>query len=202
MFTPKRACSICVLDDSVFAREDGHLFACCPQVKKPKDIERLWKGVNDGEVCVDLDGHMHIHESAESAVGRRLDKDPDGPARSGDAVAAGVHARRVGQADAARTVRQKCCTNPAKIMGLYPQKGVLAAGSDADIAIFDPDKKIDRRSRTMETGADWNPYQGMQLAGFAEHTFSRGKQIVQDYKCIDDNGWGKWLPRERAGSLN
>jgi len=41
-----------VMDDSVFAKPDGHLYACCPQVKKPKDIERLWKGVNDGEVCV------------------------------------------------------------------------------------------------------------------------------------------------------
>ena len=41
-----------VLDDSVFEREDGHLYACCPQLKKPKDVERLWKGLNDGEVSV------------------------------------------------------------------------------------------------------------------------------------------------------
>ena len=72
---------------------------------------------------------------------------------------------------------QKCCTNPAKIMGLYPRKGVLAAGSDADVVVFDPAKKTKVDFATMETGADWNPYQGWELAGFAEQTFSPGQQI-------------------------
>jgi dihydroorotase-like cyclic amidohydrolase len=53
----------------------------------------------------------------------------------------------------------------------------------------------------METGADWSPYQGMSLAGFAQHTFCRGKQVVADYKCVGEKGWGRWLSRERAGSL-
>jgi dihydropyrimidinase len=96
---------------------------------------------------------------------------------------------------------EKCCANPAKIMGLYPRKGVLAAGSDADIVIFDPKKTFTVDHATMETGADWNPYQGWELAGFAEHTFVRGRQVVADYKCIGEMGWGQWLPRERAGSL-
>ena len=75
-----------VLDDSVFDGPDGHLFACCPQVKKKSDQERLWKGLHDGEVSVDLDRHLHVHPGAESPLGRRLDQDPDGPARPGDAA--------------------------------------------------------------------------------------------------------------------
>ena len=96
---------------------------------------------------------------------------------------------------------EKCCSNPAKIMGLYPQKGVLAAGSDADVVIFDPKSTMKVDHATMEGGADWNPFQGWDLAGFAEHTFSRGKQIVKDYKCIAEDGRGKWLPREKAGEI-
>jgi dihydropyrimidinase len=95
----------------------------------------------------------------------------------------------------------KCCTNPAKVMGLYPQKGVLAAGSDADVVVLDPGKKITVDHARMETGADWNPYQGWPLAGFAETTFCRGKRVVEDYRFVGENGWGRWLPREKAGRL-
>jgi hypothetical protein len=42
----------------------------------------------------------------------------------------------------------------------------------------------------------------MSLAGFAQHTFCRGKQVVTDYKCVGEKGWGQWLPRERAGEIN
>ena len=96
----------------------------------------------------DLDRHLHVHESTESPLGRRLDEDPDGHAGPGNAVAARLHAGRA-RRNGSRCNRfvQKCCTNPAKIMGLYPQKGVLAAGSDADIAIFDPQAKVRSRSR-------------------------------------------------------
>ena len=64
-----------------------------------------------------------------------------------------------------------------------------------------PVKTLTVDHATMEGGADWNPYQGMSLAGFAQHTLSRGKQIVQDYKFIGENGWGRWLPREKAGAI-
>jgi dihydropyrimidinase len=96
---------------------------------------------------------------------------------------------------------EKCCTNPAKIMGLYPKKGVIATGSDADIVVFDPQKKIEVDSTQMESGADWNPYQGWRLAGFAETTFCRGRKIVENHQFIGQNGWGQWLPRAQAGSI-
>ena len=96
----------------------------------------------------------------------------------------------------------KCCTNPAKLMGLYPKKGVIAAGSDADSRSSTPSKRIEVDHAKMETNADWSPYQGWSLAGFAETTFSRGRKIVADYQFIGESGWGRWLPRERAGSLD
>ena len=87
-------------------------------------------------------------------------------------------------------------------MGLYPQKGVhRRPAATPTSSIIDPEKKITVDHATMETGADWNPYQGWSLAGFAETTFCRGKQIVKDYKFVGENGWGQWLPRERAGAL-
>ena len=190
-----------VLDDSVFAQKDGHLFACCPQVKKSKDIERLWKGVNDGEVCVISTDTCTFTKAQKARWEGDWTKIPMGMPGL-ETLLPLVYTKGVlGKRITLQQMVQKCCTNPAKIMGLYPRKGVLAAGSDADIAVFDPTKTLEVDHAKMETGADWNPYHGMHLAGFAEHTFSRGRQIVENYHCLDAKGWGQWLPRERAGSL-
>jgi dihydropyrimidinase len=93
----------------------------------------------------------------------------------------------------------RCCTNPAKLMGLYPRKGALRVGSDADLAIFHPTKKIKVDYRKMQTNCDWSPFQGRSLAGFAEHTFCRGRRIVEDYKFVGKNGYGTWLKRDALG---
>jgi len=191
-----------VLDDSVFARPDGHLFACCPQVKKPKDIERLWKGVNDGEVCVISTDTCTFTREQKARWEGDWTKIPMGLPGLETLVPLVYTQGVLGKRLPLPRFVEKCCTNPAKIMGLFPQKGVLAAGSDADIAIIDPEKRHTVDHATMDGGADWSPYQGMALAGFAQHTFSRGKQIVDNYKFIGENGWGRWLPREKAGSLN
>jgi dihydropyrimidinase len=189
------------LDDSVFARPEGHLFACCPQVKKPKDVERLWKGVNDGEVCVISTDTCTFSKAQKARWEGDWTRIPMGLPGLETLLplvyTKGVLEKRM----TLNRLVEKCCTNPAKIMGLFPRKGTLQTGSDADVTIIDPQKQFTVDHATMETGADWNPYQGWSLAGFAEHTFCRGKQIVADYKCIGEKGWGQWLPREKAGSI-
>ena len=86
-------------------------------------------------------------------------------------------------------------------MGLYPRKGTIAKGSDADIVIVDPKKKTRVDHARMETNADWNPYQGWSLAGFAATTLSRGRTIVDQYRFVGRNAWGQYLPRKRVGKL-
>jgi len=185
-----------VLDDSVFARPDGHLYACCPQVKKKKDQERLWKGLNSGEVCVISTDTCTFTRQQKAMWKGDWTKIPMGlPGLETLVPLVYTHGVLEGRLPLTQLVA-KCCTNPAKIMGLYPKKGVLAVGSDADVAVIDPKRKITVDHAQMETGADWNPYQGWPLAGFAETTFCRGKKIVADYKFVGQNGWGQWLPRE------
>jgi dihydropyrimidinase len=185
-----------VLDDSVFARPDGHLYACCPQVKKKKDQDRLWKGLNSGEVCVISTDTCTFTREQKAMWKGDWTKIPMGLPGLETLVPL-VYTR--GVLEDRLSLPQlvaKCCTNPARIMGLYPQKGALAAGSDADVAIIDPNKRTTVDHAQMATGADWNPYQGWSLAGFAETTLSRGKTIVSDYKFVGENGWGRWLPRK------
>jgi dihydropyrimidinase len=190
-----------VLDDSVFARPEGHLYACCPQVKKKKDQDRLWNGLNAGEVCVISTDTCTFTREQKAMWKGDWTKIPMGlPGLETLLPIVYTHGVLEDRLPLTQLVA-KCCTNPAKVMGLYPKKGTLAAGSDADVVVIDPKKKIAVDHTKMATGADWNPYQGWPLAGFAEATFCRGKQIVKDYQFVGENGWGQWLPREKAGSL-
>jgi dihydropyrimidinase len=93
----------------------------------------------------------------------------------------------------------KLSTNPARIMGLYPRKGVITVGADADLAIIHPTATRTVSPGTMETNADWSPYEGWELAGFARTTLSRGEVIVDRYAVTGREGRGVWLPRTSAG---
>lgn len=190
-----------VLDDSLFKGPDGHLFGCCPQIKKKPDQQRLWKGLKRGEVCVVSTDTCSFTREQKAMWNGDWTKIPMGlPGVETLLPVVYTH----GVLDKKITLRQlveKCCTNPAKLMGLFPQKGTIAKGSDADIAIIDPKQKFKVDHATMETNTDWSPYQGWKLAGFAEKTFSRGRLIVDDFKFCGQNGWGKWLPRKKAGKL-
>jgi dihydropyrimidinase len=93
----------------------------------------------------------------------------------------------------------KLSTNPARIMGLAPRKGAVQVGADADIAIIHPASRQRVTPSAMETNADWSPYEGWELAGFARTTLSRGETIVDGYKVVGREGRGVWLPRTSAG---
>ena len=84
-------------------------------------------------------------------------------------------------------------------MGLYPRKGAIMVGADADLAIIHPTATRTVTPETMETNADWSPYEGWDLAGFARTTLSRGEVIVDQYAVVGREGRGQWLPRTTAG---
>ena len=188
-----------VLDDSVFDGPDGHLFACCPQVKKPKDIVRLWEGLRTGDVCaVSTDTCTFTREQKALWKGDWT-KIPMGLPGLETLLPLTYTKGVLGKEISLEQMCDKLSTSPAKIMGLAPKKGSIAVGSDADIAIIHPTKTIKVAPKEMETNADWSPYEGMELAGFARTTISRGDVIVDGYKVVGNEGRGQWLPRKTAG---
>ena len=188
-----------VLDDSVFARKDGHLFACCPQLKKPADIERLWKGLQHGEVSVISTDTCTFTLEQKAMWGGDFTKIPMGMPGL-ETLLPLTYTK--GVLEGRLTLEEMCLTlstNPAKIMGLYPQKGAIQIGADADLAIIHPRATHTVSPATMETNADWSPFDGWELAGFARTTLSRGDVIVDNYKVVGREGRGRWLPRTSAG---
>ena len=188
-----------ILDDSVFEREDGHLFACCPQLKKPKDVQRLWQGLKSGEVSVVSTDTCTFSREQKAMWKGDWTKIPMGMPGLETLLPITYTEGVLGGKITLEEMSQKLSTNPAKLMGLSPRKGAIQIGADADIAIIHPTKTIKVDPKTMETNADWSPFEGMDLAGFSRTTLSRGEVIVDNYTVVGKEGRGKWLPRKTAG---
>lgn len=188
-----------VLDDSVFSRDDGHLFACCPQLKKTEDSERLWRGLRSGEVSVISTDTCTFTRDQKAMWQGDWTKIPMGMPGL-ETLMPLTYTK--GVLEGRLTLEEMCAklsTNPARIMGLAPKKGAIAIGADADLAIIHPTRTHTVRPDEMETNADWSPFEGWELAGFSRTTLSRGEVIVDNYRVVGKEGRGQWLPRTRAG---
>jgi dihydropyrimidinase len=192
-----------VLDDSVFDRDDGHLYACCPQVKKKTDIERLWHGLDKEVSVVSTDTCSFTREQkamwwqgdAKNGYGDWT-RIPMGLPGLDTLVplmyTLGVRTGRISHNQLVRL----CASRPARVMGLSHRKGSLRPGCDADIVVIDPrEERVVTPGETLQSACDWSPYAGMKLSGFAKHTLVRGRAVVRDGKVIGTPGHGKFVER-------
>jgi dihydropyrimidinase len=90
-------------------------------------------------------------------------------------------------------------TNPAKYFGLYPRKGTIAVGSDADIVVFDPEKKVTISAATHHSKSDYNLFEGTEVTGSPEVVLLRGKVIVENDELVGRPGDGHFVRRARFG---
>ena len=87
-------------------------------------------------------------------------------------------------------------TSPAKIFGLFPRKGTIAPGSDADIVVFDPNKRFVLSASTLHMKVDYNPYEGREVTGAAETVLSRGRIVIENGKFTGRPGSGSFIKRK------
>ena len=98
------------------------------------------------------------------------------------------------------TVRlvQVLCENPARIFGLYPKKGTIAVGSDADLVVFDPTRKFTIRAENQHTNAAYTLYEGHTVLGRPEMSFQRGQRVLRQGEIAAEPGQGQFLPTLEA----
>ncbi|MDX6477912.1 MAG: dihydropyrimidinase, partial [Gaiellaceae bacterium] len=90
-------------------------------------------------------------------------------------------------------------TNPAKLFGLYPRKGTVAVGSDADIVIFDPERKHTISAATHHSKSDYNLYEGTEVTGTPELVLLRGNVLVENGELVAEPGIGQFVKRAKFG---
>jgi len=190
-----------LLDDEVFKGENGHLYATCPQIKKPHDSERLWKGLADGDVQIIATDTCTFNTKQKSAWNGDFRKIPFGMPGVETMVPL-MYTEGVGKRGfSVNQLVSLVSTNPAKLFGMYPKKGTIAIGSDADIVIFDPEKKVTLKAENLQTNCDWSPFEGWNLLGYPVVTISKGEVVAEDGKFVGVVGHGEFLKRSPYGKL-
>ncbi|MFZ4576230.1 MAG: amidohydrolase family protein, partial [Phycisphaerales bacterium] len=184
-----------------FDRPEGHLFACCPQVKTPAGSERLWAGLGDEVSVVSTDtcsftrAQKHMWWQGDERGYGDWTKIPMGlPGLDTMVPLLYTHGVRAGRISINELVRL-CATNPARIMGIR-NKGELAPGFDADIAIINPRASRVVSPSTLQSRCDWSPYEGRELFGFAHTTLVRGVPVVENGAVVGTPGHGRFVERQ------
>lgn len=179
---------------------------CSPPPREEGNADELWKGIANGTFQVVSSDHCPYRIDGQGGV-----KDAANGELHFDKVNPGVpgietrlpllFSEGVGQGriDINRFVAVTS-TNPAKLFGLYPQKGTIAVGSDADITLWDPAKTVTITNEVLHSGADYTPYEGRIVTGYPVRTLVRGRTVAQDGEPTGHGG-GAFLRCGRSSAL-
>ena len=193
------------------AQPDGAKFICSPPVRSGTDQQRLWEGLTDGTIQVLSTDHCPffydgakpiLYEGKPVAIpGKELGKEdftkiPNGLPGVGDRMLVFWSTAVVTGRITPNKFVELTSTNPAKIFGMYPRKGSLTPGADADILILDPNQRIHYGVAHSHQRTDYNLYEGWHLTGAVDKVFLRGKLIVDGKEWHGQAGSGKFVHRK------
>ena len=180
------------LSDSVYKQEDGCKFVCSPPIRPAEDREALWELVRSGEVSVVNSDHTDFSTEQKYQNKDYYPGIPNGlPTLETRGIVFFSESVAKGIIDMERFV-QLTSTNIAKLMGLYPRKGTIQIGSDADIVILDPEAHQVIRAKDMHMKTDYSPYEGKEITGAITDTIVRGNPIIRN---------GRFTETEFRGSM-
>ncbi len=185
------------LSDERFLQPDAGLYAGSPPLRSKQDTDALWTGIARGTVhTVGTDHGARTREEKTdpslNVVTRR-----EGVSNIQDYRAMlfseGVRTGRISMEQFVAVTS----TNPAKIFGLYPRKGTIQAGSDADVVIWDPNLKRTIRDADELSAAHWTLYNGWEVTGWPKTTIRRGEIVYENGKIVGRAGTGKVITQAR-----
>lgn len=191
-----------VLDASLYKKDfEGAKWVMSPPLREKKDQETLWAGLNQGLVQVVGTDHCPFEWKKKLMGKEDFSKIPNGhPAiehRMELLYSEGVDKGKI----SLNKYVEVTSTNAAKIFGMFPQKGTIGIGSDADIIIFDPKKKHTISSKTHHMNVDYSGYEGWKLTGKVETVLLRGKVAIDNGKQKVNKGYGKFIKRGKVSKV-
>jgi len=176
---------------------EGGKYVFTPPPRHPDHHEHLWDGIKRGSLCVVSSDHAPFRHRDQKALGRDdFSKIPNG--------APGIEERMMvthqlgvneGRITRSRLV-ELLATEPARLFGLFPRKGILAPGSDADIVIFDPAQERVLDAETLHSKVDYTLFEGMRVTGVPRDVLVRGALVVENGVLVGSPGHGRFVKRD------
>ena len=188
-----------LLDASLYEKDfEGAKWVMSPPLREKKDQQTLWAGINQGLVNVVATDHCPFMWQQKLMGKDDFSKIPNGhPAvenRMELLFSEGVAKNKI----SLNKYVEVACTNPAKIFGMFPRKGTIAVGSDADIVIFDPNEKHTLSAKEHHMNVDYSGYEGWEVTGKVKIVLLRGQVAIDNNKCLLEKGYGKFIKRNKV----
>ena len=182
---------------------EGAKYVFTPPLREKWHQEKLWNGLKCDHLQVVSTDHCPFCFKEQKELGRDdFTKIPNGGPgiehRMSLIYSGGVASGRF----TANRFVELVSTTPAKLFGLYPRKGTIAVGSDADIVIFDPNRKHTISSKTHHMHVDYSMFEGIQVTGMPDLVLSRGRIVVEKEKFLGSAGQGEFLRRSTYAQVN
>jgi dihydropyrimidinase len=188
------------LDDIAKPNFEGAKYVFSPPVRDASNHDVLWNAVRSDALSVISTDHCAFLFDGQKTLGRDdFSKIPNGgPGLENRLQMIHQFGVRSGRISLNRMV-ELLATNPAKLFGLYPRKGTLAVGSDADLVIFDPEKQVTIAAKTQHSKVDYNLYEGTKVTGSPDVVLLRGRVLVENDELVASPGIGQFVKRARFG---
>ena len=183
--------------EEIYHTPRGVEFLKSPPLRRKEDSERLWQGIADGSICsvatdeslaLIVEKRRHAERSPAYEVSGGLNQIELRPAVM-------HHEMAVKRSLPLEKVVYLLAAAPAMIFGLYPRKGTVEVGSDADLVLFDPKIKKQIRNEELHQGTDHTIFEGWEVQGYPKTTLAHGKVLVQDGVWVGPDSEGQWLER-------
>jgi dihydropyrimidinase len=186
------------LDYSVYEQPgfEGAKYVMTPPIREKHNQEKLWRGLRMNDLQVVSTDHCPFCFKEQKELGKNdFSKIPNGGPgvenRMSLVYNGGVAAGRI----SVNRFVEITSTSAAKIFGLFPRKGTIAVGSDADIVIFDPNEEMTISAKTHHMNVDYSCYEGMRVKGVTKTVLSRGRVVIDEGKYVGKAGQGQFLKR-------
>jgi dihydropyrimidinase len=182
---------------------EGAKFICSPPLRKSTDQEALWHGLKQGIFRVVGTDHCPFFYDGIKNLGRPIDDPPPFthipgglPGIEGRLALLYTFGVRMGRLTLNQWV-DVCSSGPARVYDLYPRKGALVPGADADIVLFDPEKQVTLSTNVLHENVDYTPYDGFELTGYPVKTILRGQLIAENGEFTAEGHKGRFIARKK-----
>jgi dihydropyrimidinase len=191
------------LDYSVYEQPgfEGAKWVMTPPIREKWNQEKLWRGLQYNDLQVVSTDHCPFCMKEQKELGRDdFSKIPNGGPGVEHRMSLIYNGGVVGGRISVNRFVEITSTAQAKIFGLFPKKGTIAVGSDADIVIFDPDEEMTISAKDHHMNVDFSCYEGMKVRGVTKTVLSRGEVVIEEGKYVGRKGHGSFLKRGLAFS--